>query len=49
MIENINELVGRICSEIKCMTDIAVVGMSGGADSTLVTTLCVKALGELIS
>ena len=45
MIDNIDKLVERICSEIKLMTDIAVVGMSGGADSTLVTTLCVKALG----
>jgi len=34
-----------ICGKIRSFTDIAVVGLSGGADSTLVATLCTEALG----
>jgi NAD+ synthase len=36
----------EIVKGLKDFTDIAIVGMSGGADSTLVTTLCVQALGK---
>jgi len=32
--------------EIRKETDIAVIGLSGGADSTLVACLCIKALGK---
>lgn len=45
-IKNCKEIVEYICDEIRNFTDIAVVGLSGGADSTLVSTLCVKALGK---
>jgi NAD+ synthase len=41
-----SNLIQRICEGIKEAVDVAVVGMSGGADSTLVTTLCVHALGK---
>lgn len=46
MITNIEALVKRITKGISKFCDVAVVGMSGGADSTLVTTLCVLALGK---
>jgi len=46
MIKNIPALVEKITQEISDFTDIAVIGMSGGADSTLVATLCAKALGR---
>ncbi len=45
MIKDIQKLINSITSEIRDFTDIAVVGLSGGADSTLVATLCTKALG----
>ncbi len=46
MIKNIENLINQITDEIKEFTDIAVVGLSGGADSTLVAILCMKALGK---
>lgn len=46
MITNIESLVKRITDELKSFTDVAVLGMSGGADSTLVATLCTLALGK---
>ena len=45
MIKDIEKLIGTITAEIKSFTDIAVIGLSGGADSSLVATLCTKALG----
>lgn len=46
MIDNKKAIIEHICQEIRKFTDVAVVGMSGGADSTLVATLCKLALGE---
>lgn len=46
MIKDIEALVKSITTSIKEFCDVAVVGMSGGADSSLVTTLCVLALGK---
>lgn len=46
MIRDIEGMVARICAEIRRFTDIAVVGMSGGADSSAVATLCMLALGK---
>ena len=45
MIKNIDKLITTITSEISHFTEIAVIGLSGGADSSLVATLCSKALG----
>ena len=45
MIKNIDNLITTITSEISNFTEIAVLGLSGGADSSLVATLCSKALG----
>lgn len=45
MIRNIEALLENVYAEIRKFTDIAVVGMSGGADSSLVATLCTQALG----
>lgn len=45
MIKNIPGLIEAISGEIKEFTDIAVVGLSGGVDSMLVSILCMKALG----
>lgn len=45
MITDIENLIATITTEIKRFTDIAVVGLSGGADSSLVAVLCAKALG----
>lgn len=45
MIKSINALEERIISNIRAVADVAVVGLSGGADSTLVAILCTKALG----
>ena len=44
MLNNIEKVVKTITSEISSFTEIAVIGLSGGADSTLVATLCSKAL-----
>ena len=45
MITDIEKLVQTVTAEIKNFTDIAVVGLSGGADSSLVAVLCAQALG----
>ena len=45
MIKNIDNLITTVTSEISNFTEIAVIGLSGGADSSLVATLCSKALG----
>ncbi len=45
MIRDCRELLDYLYSEIKNQVDIAVVGLSGGADSSLTAVLCVKALG----
>ncbi len=39
-------LVNKVIKELRDFTDVAVIGMSGGADSTLVAILCVIALGK---
>jgi NAD+ synthase len=46
MIKNIRGLLSKVKNHIREQTDIAVVGLSGGADSTLVAILCREALGE---
>lgn len=46
MIKNIPGLVEHLKKEIANQTDVAVIGLSGGADSTLVATLCMLALGK---
>lgn len=46
MIKDIEGLLNKITSEIKERTDVAIIGLSGGADSTLVACLCKLALGE---
>ncbi len=45
MIQGPAKLVNYICGEIKAFCDTAVIGLSGGADSSLVAVLCMKALG----
>jgi len=45
MIKNIDKLITTISSEISSFTEVAIIGLSGGADSSLVATLCSKALG----
>jgi len=40
------ELLEHIYSELKSLVDVAVVGLSGGADSSLTAILCMKALGK---
>lgn len=46
MIQDIPALIRTITNEIKQSMDTAVVGMSGGADSTLTAVLCALALGR---
>ncbi|MCB9229771.1 MAG: NAD(+) synthase [Deltaproteobacteria bacterium] len=46
MIRDIAGLLRSMENELKARTEIAVVGMSGGADSTLVATLCSHFLGR---
>lgn len=43
---NCEKVVGIIAEEIRKHTDVAVIGLSGGADSTLVACLCKEALGN---
>jgi NAD+ synthase len=43
--KKIEELITIITDDIKKNVEVAVIGMSGGADSTLLTSLCAKALG----
>ena len=45
MIKDIEGLITRVTNEIAHRTDKAVIGLSGGADSTLCALLCVRALG----
>jgi NAD+ synthase len=45
MITDLQGIIKTILKEIKQQMDIAIVGMSGGADSTLVAILCCQALG----
>jgi len=44
MINDIPNLIEEIKRNIKEFTDIAIIGLSGGADSTLVAILCMLAL-----
>jgi NAD+ synthase len=46
MITNIPALENKLHELIRLETDVAVIGLSGGADSTLVACLCAKALGK---
>jgi len=46
MIPDCNKLIERAIAEIRDRTDVAVLGLSGGADSSLTAVLCVKALGR---
>jgi len=46
MIKDIGELLKTIDNKISNFTDIATIGLSGGADSTLVAILCKEALGN---
>lgn len=45
MIREVPEVIAQIVADIRARMDVAVVGMSGGVDSSVVTALCVKALG----
>jgi NAD+ synthase len=45
-IRETNKLIDQICKKIRDFTDVAVVGMSGGVDSSVVTCLCTLALGK---
>lgn len=45
MIPNCKELVEYICNELRRNLDLALIGLSGGADSTLTAILCREALG----
>ena len=44
--DKIEEVIKEITDDIKSRTDIATIGLSGGADSTLVSILCALALGK---
>lgn len=44
--EHCDAVIDLICQDIKDKLDVAVIGLSGGADSTLVGSLCVLALGK---
>ena len=46
MILDCGKLVDHLSGELRKSTDIAVVGLSGGADSSLIATLCATALGK---
>lgn len=46
MIRDCEKLFTHVCGEIKAHADVVVVGMSGGADSSLTAILCSKALGS---
>lgn len=45
MIKDIEGVIKKITDEIKANADVAIIGLSGGADSTLVAILCLDALG----
>ena len=44
-ITNVHKFLEEVYADIREEVDVAVIGMSGGADSTLVTILCANALG----
>ena len=46
MIHSCDELVRYISSELRSRVDLAVLGLSGGADSSLTAILCAEALGR---
>jgi len=46
MIRDCAEIVEQIAEEIRARVDVAVIGLSGGADSSLTAILCSHALGE---
>jgi NAD+ synthase len=46
MIRNCDEMLGYLHDEVRRAADVAVIGMSGGADSSLVAVLCCQALGR---
>lgn len=46
MIKDIPALIEHLKAKIVAQTDVAVIGLSGGADSTLVAILCMLALGK---
>jgi NAD+ synthase len=46
MIKDCRALISHITEEIRNLTDIAVIGLSGGADSSLTAVLCSLALGK---
>lgn len=46
MIRDCNELLLHLYDQIRKQTDIAVVGLSGGADSSMTAILCMKALNR---
>lgn len=46
MIKDCDKLANHLCDEIKNRVDIAVIGLSGGADSSLTAILCTQALGK---
>ena len=46
MIKDMPGLLAQVKFDIKRVTDVATIGLSGGADSTLVALLCVQALGK---
>ena len=46
MIKNIDGLLFHLFDQIRKQCDVAIIGLSGGADSTLVAILCTLALGK---
>jgi NAD+ synthase len=46
MIKDFHGLINQTTMKIRAFTDCAVLGLSGGADSTLVAILCAMALGQ---
>ena len=46
MIVDCEKLLAYYLEQIRCFTDVAVVGLSGGADSSLSAILCMSALGK---
>lgn len=46
MIRNCRKLIDYLCEEMRRHADVAVIGLSGGADSSLAAVLCMKALSN---
>jgi NAD+ synthase len=46
MIKSCENIVEHLCNEIRNHIDVAVIGLSGGADSSLCAILCMSALGK---